>query len=168
MDRSVSLTLTAEDYVAANRLHYLKCLWSWHVLAAFAMLVVAYLIWMWIAHIDRWGAIGVIALNAGFAGVVVLMIANYFLFVPITTRRTYRKQKTLHRPYTYSWSETGLTVTSTSGEWQVAWGDYLKWAEDAQVFVLYQAPRLFNMVPKRALSPEQIVDIRQSASRIGE
>jgi hypothetical protein len=86
MNRSVSLTLTADDYVTANRLHFLKCLRSRGALAAFAMLVVAYLIWMATAHIDQWGAIGVIALNACFAAVVVLMVANYFLLVPISTR----------------------------------------------------------------------------------
>jgi hypothetical protein len=48
----------------------------------------------------------------------------------------------------------------------VAWNDYLKWDENEQIFILYQAPRLFNMVPKRALSPDQIVDIRQCAARI--
>ena len=166
MNRSVSLTLTAEDYVAANRLHFLKCLRSRSAFVAFAMLVAAYLIWMAIARIDQWGTTGVVALNACFAAVVVLTMANYFLLIPITTRRTYRNHKALHHPYTFSWSETGLTVTSTSGEWQVAWSDYLKWHEDAQVFVLYQAPRLFNMLPKRALTPEQIVDIRQCAARI--
>jgi YcxB-like protein len=96
------------------------------------------------------------------------LVANYFLFVPVTTRRTYGKHKTLHYPCTYSWSETGLTFTSTRGEWTLGWSDYLKWDENAQIFMLYQAPRLFNMVPKRALTPEQITDIRQCASRIGE
>jgi len=114
------------------------------------------------------GAIGVIALNAIFVAIVVLMIAIYFLFVPISTRRTYRKHKALHRPYTYSWSEAGLAITSSSGQWHVAWSDYLKWTENAQVFILYQAPRLFNILPKRALTPEQVVDLRQCAARIGE
>jgi hypothetical protein len=166
MNRSVSLTLTADDYIAANRLHFLKCLRSRGALAALAMLVLAYLVWMTIAHIDRWGTIGVIALNACLAAVVVWMVAHYFLLVPVSTRRTYSKHKTLHRPYTYSWSETGLTITGTGGEWHLAWNDYLKWDENAEIFILYQAPRLFNMVPKRALSPEQIVDIRECAARI--
>jgi YcxB-like protein len=164
MNRSVSLTLTADDYVAANRLHFLRCLRTRSALAAFAMVVAAYLIWMWIAYIDRWDAIGVIALNACFAAFVLLMIANYFLFVPVSTRRTYQKQKTLHRPYTYSWSETGLTFAN--GEWRVAWSDYLKWREDALIFIFYQAPRLFNMVPKRVLTSEQTADLRQCAGRI--
>jgi hypothetical protein len=128
----------------------------------------AYVIWMAIAHIDKWPTIGVIALNAGFAAVVVFMIANYFWLIPITTRRTYRKHKALHRPCTLSWSESGLTVTGDSGEWKISWSDYLKWAENAEIFVLYQAPRLFNMLPKRALTPEQIADFRQCAGRIAE
>jgi YcxB-like protein len=167
MNRSASLTLTADDYAAANQLHCVKCFRTPSALACLAMLVLAYVIWMTIAYIDRWGAIGVIALNAIFVAVVVLLIANFFLFIPISTRRTYRKHKALHRPYTYSWSETGLAVTSASGEWPVAWSDYLKWDENAQVFILYQAPRLFNILPKRALAPEQIVDLRQCAARIG-
>jgi YcxB-like protein len=110
----------------------------------------------------------VIALNACLAAFVLLMIANYFLFVPIWTRRTYRKHRTLHRPYTYSWSETGLMFASESGEWRVAWSDYLKWREDALIFIFYQAPRLFNIVPKRVLTPEQAVDLRQCAGSIVE
>jgi len=166
MDRSVSLTLTTEDYLAANRLHTLKCLRSRVALVNFSLLVVAYVVWMTIAYFDRWGTIAVIVVNACFAAVVVLLVADYYLMAPIRTRRIYRKHKALHRPYTFSWSENGLTITGTSGEWQVAWSDYLKWAENAQVFILYQAPRLFNIVPKRALAPEQIADLRQCAARI--
>jgi YcxB-like protein len=168
MNRTVSLTLTADDYVAANRLHFLNGLRSRNALAIFVMMAVAYLVWTAIAYFDQWEALRVVALNVFFATVVILTIANYFLFVPIVTRRAYRNHKLLHRPYTFSWSETGLTVTSSSGQSQVAWSDYLKWYENAQIFILYQAPRLFNMLPKRALTPEQIADVRQCASRIGE
>ena len=168
MNRSISLTLTAEDYVAANRLHCLNCFRRRGAIAVLVMFVLPYAVWMAIARLDQWPATGVIALNAGFAAVVVFMIANYFLLVPIATRRTYRKHKALHRPYTFSWSESGLKITSESGEWHVAWSDYLKWDENALIFILYQAPRLFNILPKRALTPEQIVDLRQCATRIGE
>jgi hypothetical protein len=165
MNRSVSLTLSAEDYVAANRLHCLNCFRRRGAIAVAVLFVMAYVIWMAIAHIDKWPTIGVIALNAGFAAVVVFMIANYFWLIPITTRRTY---KALHRPCTLSWSESGLRVTGDSGERKISWSDYLKWAENAEIFALYQAPRLFNMLPKRTLTPEQIADFRQCAGRIAE
>jgi hypothetical protein len=166
MNRSVSLTLTADDYVAANRLHFLNCYRKRSAVAVFVLLVLAYLVWTAVAHLYQWGATGWLAMNACFAAVPACVIASYFLSVPISTRKSYRNHKALHRPYTFSWSETGLAVTSASGEWNVAWSDYLKWDENARVFILYQAPRLFNILPKRALTEEQIVDIRQCAGRI--
>jgi hypothetical protein len=167
MNRFISLTVTVEDYVAANRLHFLNSLRTGRAIATLVGWVLAYVVWMAIAFLDQWRAINVIVLNACSAAVVLFMIANYFLLIPNATRRTYQTHKTLQRPCTCSWSESGFTMISDSGEWRVAWSDYLKWAENAQIFILYQAPRLFNMLPKRALTPEQIADIRQCASRIG-
>jgi hypothetical protein len=47
MNRSVSLTFTADDYVAANRLHYLNRLKTrWRAIAAFAMWFASYLVCM--------------------------------------------------------------------------------------------------------------------------
>src|SRR5262245_44212217 len=136
MNRSVSLTLTAEDYVAANRLHFLNGLRSRNVIAFFAIMTVAYFVWTAIAYFDQWEALRVVALNGFFAAVVILTIANYFLLVPIATHRTYRNHKALHRPHTFSWSESGLTVASSSGESHLAWSDFLKWDENAQIFIL--------------------------------
>jgi hypothetical protein len=45
MNQSVSLTLTADDYVAANQLHFLNGLRSRNALAVLAMMAVAYLVW---------------------------------------------------------------------------------------------------------------------------
>jgi len=170
MNRSVSLTLTADDYVAANRLHFLQHLRTrWRAIVAFTIWFAAYLIWMWVAYNDGWNATAMIATSACFVAFpLILMVAKYFLFIPISTRRTFQKQKTLHQPCIYSWSEAGLTLANESGEWRVAWSDYLKWREDGRIFMFYQAPRLFNMVPKRALTPEQVTDLRQCAELIVE
>lgn len=170
MNRSISLTFTADDYVAANRLHFLQQLRNrWRAIPALTVWFAAYLIWMWVAYVDRWNAIGIIASSACFVVFPAIMFtASYFLFIPIFTERTYRKQKTLHRPYICSWSETGLTLANENGEWRNAWSDYLKRREDARIFIFYLAPRLFNMVPKRALTPEQTADLRQCAKSIVE
>jgi len=168
MNRSVSLTLTADDYVAANQLHLRDSLRRPSGLACFALPVLAYVILMTIAYLQRWETAQVVAVNAGAAFFVAFIVANYFVFTPVTTRRNYGKQKTLHRPYTYAWSETGLRISNDSGEWHVAWSDYLRWREDARIFVFYQGPRLFNMLPKRVLTPEQVADISQCAGSIVE
>ena len=113
---------------------------------AFTIWFAAYLIWMWVAYNDGWNATAMIATSACFVAFpLILMVAKYFLFIPISTRRTFQKQKTLHQPCIYSWSEAGLTLANESGEWRVAWSDYLKWREDGRIFMFYQAPRLFNI-----------------------
>ena len=168
MDRSVSLTLSTDDYVAANQLHFRDSLRRPSGLACFALPVLAYLILMTMAYFQRWETALVVAVNAGAAFFVAFIVANYFVFTPVTTRRNYGKQKTLHRPYTFAWSETGLRISSDSGEGHLAWSDFLKWREDARIFVFYQGPRLFNMLPKRVLTPEQIADLHQCAGRIVE
>jgi hypothetical protein len=86
MNRSASLTLTADDCAAANQLRCVKCFRTPSALACLAMLVLAYIIWMTIAYIDRWRAIGVIALNAILVAVVALLIANFFV---LTQPRTF-------------------------------------------------------------------------------
>src|SRR5437016_3315845 len=104
MNRFVSLTLTTEDYVAANRLHCLNRFSRFrfrNAIAVSVMFVLAYVFWMTIARIDGWPAMGVIALNACFAAIVVFIIAEYFLLIPIAARRAYRKHKALHHRFTF-------------------------------------------------------------------
>jgi hypothetical protein len=167
MNRSVSLTLTADDYVAANQLHALYGYRRRYVVAVVAFVVVAYIAVVAIAYLDR-STNAIIGVSAIVAAWPVLWAVSYFLLVPMFTRRTYRNHKSLQHPYTYSWSETGLAVANSNGEWRVPWSDYLKWRENTKVMVFYQAPRLFNMIPKRVLTPEQVVDLRQCAGRIVE
>jgi len=136
MNRSVSLTVTVEDYVAANRLHFLNSLRTGRRIATLVVFIMVYVVSMVAARLDQWPAINVIALNACFVPAALFVIANYFLLIPIATRRTYWKHKLLQRPCTFVWSESGLTVKSDNGEVRLAWSDYLKWAENAQIFIL--------------------------------
>ena len=93
-------------------------------------------------------------------------MVSYFFLAPHYARSNYRKQKTLHYPVTISWSQAGLKSASSNGEWTVPWGDYLKWAENAKVILLFQAPRLFQMLPKRFFDAEQVADLRRCAASV--
>ena len=79
----------------------------------------------------------------------------------MSARKAYAAQKTLQRPMTVAWSEEGFRSTAQQGDWNIPWSDYLKWTEDGSVILLYQGPRVFNMLPKRVLTPAQIDDLRQ-------
>ena len=102
------------------------------------------------------------------AALIVFIVVNYYLVAPISARRNFRMHKALQHPYTYSWSEAGLEIVSSRGQWQVVWDDCLKWRENESILLFYQSPRLFHMFPKRVLTAEQIADIERCASHIVE
>ncbi len=54
-----------------------------------------------------------------------------------------------------------MTLTNEQGGATIPWSDFLKWADNDRVFLLFQGPRLFNMLPKRALTAAQIDDLRR-------
>ena len=76
MNRSVTLTLTADDYVAANRLHLLSYLRKRTALVNFSLLALAYFVWVAAAYLGQWGAIGWLAFTAAFAAVPALLAAS--------------------------------------------------------------------------------------------
>lgn len=101
------------------------------------------------------------AIYIGIAILIALPFFQYFVGAAIFARKAYAAQKTLQHPMTVSWSAEGFRSIAQQGDWNIAWGDYLKWAEDDKVILLYQGPRLFNMLPKRILTTAQVDDIRQ-------
>ncbi|MDR6869679.1 hypothetical protein J2Y55_000672 [Bosea sp. BE125] len=167
MNRSVSFTLTADDYVAANKLHVLNFYRDRFRLAVIAAGVLLYVLFIVSDYASGWSFgtfAGIVHLFAFF--LLLMPFLSYFLFAPDIARKTFRKQKSLQQPLTWSWSEAGLKVTSDGGEWLTPWDHYLKRAENAEIFLFYQAPRLFQMVPKRVLTPEQLAELRGCADRV--
>jgi hypothetical protein len=165
MLRSISLTLTADDQVVASQLHALDgCRRRGVILSYLIVLTIGFLTGTYLIH---W-MVGAIAVSVAAVASAAYGFAAYFLLVPALARRAYRKNKAVHHLCTYSWSEAGFTVAGASGQWCVSWSDYLKWRENSQTFMFYPSPCQYNLVPKRALTPEQIVDLRQCAGRISQ
>lgn len=168
LNRSVTVQLTADDYAAANKLVVLD---SYRRKIGLLLLVVApfaAVFLVYAAGYDLGGFANATRFIAPFAlaAMIVVVLLRYFVFAPRTARSTYRKQKTLHYPYTFSWSETGLKAAGAGGEWAVPWSDYLKLVENGETIVFFLSPRLFQMLPKRALDDGQIADIRQCAASL--
>ncbi|ETR75861.1 hypothetical protein X566_18895 [Afipia sp. P52-10] len=165
-DRSITIALTADDYATANKLFVLNSLRSPAAVVGWVLFALAGVIFLGLSlgeHRPQDKAVyGGVAASC-LVLLVALPLLNYFVLAPLYARRTYAKQKTLHYPIIFSWSEAGLKTENENGSWTVAWTDYLKWSENSQVILLYQAPRLFQMLPKRVLTVEQQADIRRCA-----
>lgn len=161
LNRSVTLTLTADDYVAANRLFMLKYATSRWPLISWLGFVALLLGMLFVPALQMHDAPYAPLVYIGFAVVIALPFYQYFVGAAVFARRAYAAQKTLQHPMTVSWSADGFRSTAQQGDWNNAWSDYLKWAEDDKVILLFQGPRVFNMLPKRVLTPAQVDDIRQ-------
>ncbi|MBP2509133.1 hypothetical protein J2855_002779 [Agrobacterium tumefaciens] len=161
MNRCVTLTLTADDYVAANKLFMLKYLTSRWPLTFWLLFVVLLLGSQFVPALQLRDAPSAPLFYIGVAVVIAIPFFQYFFGAAVFARKAYAAQKTLQHEMTVSWSAEGFRSTAQQGDWNTPWGDYLKWAEDHEVFLLYQGPRLFNILPKRVLTASQINDFSQ-------
>ncbi len=62
-------------------------------------------------------------------------------------------------------SDTGLTVHTAHADSKASWSAYVAWAETKSVFVILPQPRIYVPIPKRAFTPEQLVEFRELLGR---
>lgn len=159
-NRKSLTTLTADDYVAANRAFArvvyrrptTRLFWIIFVCAFIGLLI-------WRRQLEAQGFPANVCIGA-LATLMILPFVMYFFVLPRNSRRAYAQQKTLHTPIEISWSDKGYRTVNDRGDWTIPWSDFLQSSESNDVFLLFQGPRLFNIVPKRALSQDQIDDLR--------
>jgi hypothetical protein len=160
---TVQITYTAEDYVAASRLHARA---SYLSKRALRPLLILWLIYSALALviIHDW-SVRTIALSVGGAALVTIGVAlgivilNAFI-LPRRSRRLFAQQRALHAEFTIAWDADSFSLEATTGSGRHGWGDFIRAAENREIILLFQSDMLFNMLPKRALSDAQIADIR--------
>ncbi|MNS80316.1 hypothetical protein D3C72_1139920 [compost metagenome] len=161
MNRSVTFTLAADDYVAANKLFILKYSTSRWPLVCWLIFVALLLASLFTLALRFPDAPFMSLFYICVVVVIAIPLYQYFFGAAVFARKAYADQKTLQHPITVTWSEEGFRSKAQQGDWNVPWNDYLKWTEDSKVILLYQGGRVFNMLPKRVLTPAQIDDFRQ-------
>ncbi len=148
--------LTADDYVAANRLHMQKR--GWKRLAWI-------LVWSFLAL----GALasGLIAIQdprtglPTFSILVVVALLNVFVrmvYLPRRARRVFSQQRNLHATFECRVTEAGLDSTNANTTTHLPWTYIIRWKEGPALFVLYQSDLVFNLVPKRLFAHAADVD----------
>lgn len=71
------------------------------------------------------------------------------LLNPWRARRSYGKYPLIQRPFLIESESTGVYFKSEDGEMRLKWGDIHKWRESSELVLIYPAPNLFHIVPKR-------------------
>lgn len=97
---------------------------------------------------------------------VLVMLWTLWL-IPTLARRNFRLQRSLHGDFRYGWSDDKLTVGTEYGSFDMPWSHFHGWAENDRMLLLFESDRLYRVIPKRVLSPEQETDLRHHLTRVG-
>jgi len=106
------------------------------------------------------GLVGWMFLAAGiYLGVVNVVLLP--LLVRRQARRVLLQNKLMQGERTCTWTDTAITIQTRYGVNTFPWTDFQSCLEGKEVFMLYTSPRQFTLVPKRALTETEVVDLRR-------
>ncbi|MGU3399826.1 YcxB family protein [Brucellaceae bacterium D45D] len=85
-----------------------------------------------------------------------------YLDAPRQTRKIFKQQKNLHKPYTLTRDGDRRELTSEAGNARLSRNDLLKMRKDSKIMLFYESEQLYRLIPKRSLTQDQIAPLRQS------
>jgi YcxB-like protein len=159
--------LTADDYLAANRLHMQKRGWRRVVSVVFWVLLgVGALLSADVAIQDPASGLPPLLLILLIA---IVQLVVRLIYLPRRVRRVYSQQRNLQLPFESAVSDAGIEWQNANGKVQIPWSHLIRWKESAAMFVVYQSDIVFNMIPKRCLAqPEDVEALRNTLTeRLG-
>lgn len=93
-------------------------------------------------------------------------LAIPLIFGPFAIRRRLRQDKLVLKPVSAGWDDTAYEVEQPEIRNQITWSDYYKLREDQHSFLFFVSDYSYQILPKRALSREQIEDLQRIISAI--
>jgi hypothetical protein len=107
------------------------------------------------------------------SGLIGAVIGGYlipFLFrkcyTPWYLKKHYCKYPAMQKPMSIFVMEDGVKFKNDAGEGTVAWSEIHKWREGKEMVLIYPAPKIYYMVPKRV---SEIGDLCENLqSRVGK
>jgi hypothetical protein len=92
---------------------------------------------------------------------VPMWIAVLWLLPWWLMRRQFLQQPGAHGPKTLTLSEAGESWKWSGGSSDVEWKNYIRYMEGKNQILFYTSPACFNILPKRNIAPEQLIDLRE-------
>ena len=147
--------LTPGDALAAARLHH-----RGHVGSRFCLAVIGFFASLAGGGIyalmqPSVGALGWVALVIieVIVGLYAVLLVRHAVYPGIVVRRMFREQRNVRHTYMLSWSDRSYVLRGPTGHLDIPWSDYGRWREDKRVLLLYHSSKLYQIVPKRLLTP---------------
>jgi hypothetical protein len=91
-------------------------------------------------------------------------LAAFFIASPWLTRRKHKKiyssASGMHGRLSAEFDDQGIRFSGPNHTGSAGWQNYQKFVEDSRMFLLWQPTKVFNPIPKRHLSSQQIDELR--------
>ena len=163
----IEFTPTQADTAAAHRRHCLDRLLSWPTVAAVLIVVAIMLGLAFLALPSEHKGLSVLIIPYAALGGLAFPLAMIRVRVPALARRLHRQRANSHSPISVNWSDAGFAAKTPTASSLTPWAHYFRWREDSHVILLYLTEVLFQFIPKRVLSAEQLASLRASAATAG-
>ena len=82
-------------------------------------------------------------------------------------RRAWKQTASLHDPIALEVTESEMSFAMANASAQMNWRAFIRCIETPHLFLLYQSPQLFNLVPKRAFANTEQLEEFRSLLKIG-
>jgi len=129
----------------------------------------------WIGRMMQfWGVIligagvinGIVAHNY-LTAIAPLLIGFFFVFGPgVLSRRSYEKDERLHHEFIADIDDDGIAVRGGPSRSEYGWESFTRFVETKSLFILYQAPQAFYILPKRTFNPVADHEFRSLVQRM--
>ena len=151
--------VTQEDFYEcriASRDRTIISRWVFRLLAGFVILLpVGWLLWIEL-HPNKYDLFDLVP-----KVIVAALLAILLWVLPRRlAREQFRKQPAARGQTTVILDDSGAHWRWDGGSAHWEWKSYLRFLESKHHFLLYTSPYSFHIVPKRAITPQQIFEVR--------
>jgi len=95
-----------------------------------------------------------------------IVLGIVFIFgLRISTSLAFKREASLKLKTTIVASEEGFETVNSRGKSTLNWSAFTRFTETRNIFMLYVQSRMFHLIPKRALSPEDVDRLRELLKR---
>ena len=101
-----------------------------------------------------------------FALIILATILSFSLGIPLAVsplviRRRFKQDKLVRKPVSASWDEEAYEAEQPGARNHIPWRDYMNIREDRHLFLFFLSDYNYQILPKRALTSEQIADLQR-------
>ena len=144
------------DSFAAHRSRNIFSKWLIRLLMSFAIIVAVFLAFGLIVRPNAQDTKNLMP----FFGLILMWVGVLWGLPRWSARRQFLKQPGAQGQRSVLMDDSGIHWRWNGGSSDIAWKNYVRSLEGKKQFLLYTSPACFNIIPKRALAPERLLELR--------